>query len=296
MAMANKSVEKLFQAALAIESGAALDAGELGFMARAMTLCTLPHSRPKEQEFTRKNGNYTMSMVAPKAIGLPYGTIPRLLLAWISTEAVRTKSRTLTLGDSLSHFLKELGLSRSGGERGDITRFKDQLKRLFACSITCNYHSKDRDAGMGFRIAQKYDLWWHPQQPEQAGLWESTLTLSEEFFDEVTTAPIPIDMRALKALKRSPLALDVYIWLTFRTGYLKTSTSITWEQLQNQFGAGYVRARAFKEAFVDALRKVQLVYTGANIETNEIGITLQPGITSIPKKNEKLVGKMSFQR
>lgn len=287
--MVNKSVEKLFQAALAIESDLAVDAGELGFMARAMTLCTLPHSKSKEQEFTRKNGNYTMSMVAPKAIGLPYGTIPRLLLAWISTEAVRTKSRTLTLGDSLSHFLKELGLSRSGGERGDITRFKDQLKRLFACSITCNYHSKDRDAGMGFRIAQKYDLWWHPQEPDQAGLWESTLTLSEEFFEEVTKSPIPIDMRVLKALKRSPLALDIYIWLTFRTGYLKAPTTISWDQLQGQFGAEYGRPRAFKEAFKEVLRKVQLVYPGAKISATDAGIILEPGATSIPKKGKTLL-------
>jgi Plasmid encoded RepA protein len=287
--MVNKRIEKLFSAAMAMEDKGAADAGELGFMARAMTLCTLPHSKPKEQEFTRKNGNYTMSMVAPKAIGLPYGTIPRLLLAWISTEAVRTKSQTLTLGDSLSYFLKELGLSRSGGTRGDITRFKDQLRRLFSCSITCNYHSKDRDAGIGYMIAQKYDLWWHPQHPDQAGLWESTLTLSEEFFREVTTSPIPIDMRALKALKRSPLALDIYIWLTFRSSYLKASTVITWEQLQGQFGAEYGRSRAFKEAFVEALRKVQLVYPDADISTNDTGILLAPGATSIPKKRKTLL-------
>jgi Plasmid encoded RepA protein len=281
--MLNKSVEKLFQAALAIESDSALGAGELGFMARAMTLCTLPHSKPKEQEFTRKNGNYTMSMVALKSIGLPYGTIPRLLLAWISTEAVRTQNRTLVLGDSLSHFLKELGLSRSGGERGDITRFKDQLKRLFSCTISCNYHSDDRDAGMGFRIAQKYDLWWHPQQPDQAGLWESTLTLSEEFYDEITKSPIPIDMRALKSLKRSPLALDIYIWLTFRTSYIKAPVPVSWGQLQGQFGAEYKRPIDFKVAFTDALRKVQVVYPGANITKSKTGIVLASGTTSVPK-------------
>ena len=288
--MLNKSVEKLLSVALAIESESAIDAGELGFMARAMTLCTLPHSKPKDNELTRKNGNYTMSMVAPRALGLPYGTIPRLLLAWISTEAVRTKSRTLTLGDSLSHFLKELGLSRSGGKRGDITRFKDQLRRLFACNVSCNYHTKDHDAGMGFMIADDYNLWWHPQEPDQAGLWESTLTLSEKFFKEITQAPVPIDMRALKALKHSPLALDVYIWLTFRTGYLTGPTNpIFWEQLHNQFGAEYGRTRDFKAAFMDALRKVQVVYSGANITISDTGIVLRPGATSIPKKRKTLL-------
>lgn len=282
------SIEKLFSVALAIDDQAAVDAGELGFMARSMTLCTLPHSKPKEQEFIRKNGDYTMSMLAPKAIGLPYGTLPRLLLAWISTEAVRTKSRTLTLGDSLSQFLKELGLSRSGGPRGDITRLRDQMHRLFACNISCNYHTKDRDAGIGFMIADDYSLWWHPQEPDQAGLWESTLTLSEKFFNEITQSPVPIDMRALKALKRSPLALDVYIWLTFRTSYIQAGTCITWDQLQGQFGSEYKLGRQFKAAFVDALRKVQLVYSGANISTNDTGIMLQAGSTSVPKLRGKL--------
>lgn len=282
--MVNKSVEKLFSAALAIEDRGAAEAGELGFMARAMTLCTLPHSKPKDNEYTRKNGNYTMSMVAPRAIGLPYGTIPRLLLAWISTEAVRTKNRTLTLGDSLSHFLGELGLSRSGGKRGDITRFKDQLRRLFSCNISCNYHTKNHDAGMGFMIADDYSLWWHPQEPDQAGLWESTLTLSEKFFNEITQAPVPIDMRALKALKRSPLALDIYIWLTFRTSYIQAGTCITWDQLQGQFGSDYKLGRQFKAAFTDALRKVRVVYPGADVSTTDTGIMLQPGETSVPKK------------
>lgn len=287
-AMVNKSVEKLFSAALAIDDQGAVDAGELGFMARAMTLCTMPHSKPKGNEFRRKNGDYTMTMYS--SYGLPYGSVPRLLLAWISTEAVRTKQRTLVLGDSLSHFLKELGLSRSGGARGDITRLRDQMHRLFACSISCNYHTKERDAGMGFMIADGYDLWWHPQEPDQAGLWESTLTLSEKFFNEITSAPVPIDMRSLKALKRSPMALDVYIWLTFRTSYLKSGTVITWEQLQGQFGSEYGRARDFKEAFVDALRKVQLVYPGANISSIDVGIMLAPGTTSVTKKSG---GKLS---
>jgi hypothetical protein len=110
------------------------------------------------------------------------------------------------------------------------------------------------------------------------------LTLSEEFFEEVTKSPVPVDMRALKALKRSPLALDVYIWLTFRTSYLRNATVITWEQLQNQFGAEYKRTIDFKIAFKDALRKVQLHYPGANIDTTDVGIALKTGATSVPKK------------
>ena len=46
---------------------------------------------------------------------LPYGNLPRLLLAWVSTEAVRTQSRELVLGRSLSEFMRALGLEPVSG-------------------------------------------------------------------------------------------------------------------------------------------------------------------------------------
>jgi hypothetical protein len=280
--MVKKSSENLLARALDIEEAAAVDANALSFMARSLVICTLPHSEPKEQEFIRKNGDYTLSMIAPKEIGLPYGSLPRLLLAWISTEAVRTKSRTLKLGETLSHFLKELELSRSGS-RDDIRRLRAQMGKLFACNITCNYHSKDRDTGMEFMIAQEYDLWWHPQHPDQAGLWESTLTLSQEFYDEIVAAPIPIEIRALKALKQSPMALDIYLWLAFRNSYLKSSSVIKWEQLRMQFGAEYAKGRAFKAAFTDALAMVQTVCPATKIDINAQGILVSAGPVHVAK-------------
>ena len=59
---------------------------------------------------------------------LPYGNLPRLLLAWVSTEAVRTQSRELVLGRSLSEFMGKLGMDSVGGAR---TRFRNQIRRLW---------------------------------------------------------------------------------------------------------------------------------------------------------------------
>jgi hypothetical protein len=288
--MLTKSTENLLAQALSIEEISAKDSKELGFMARALVICTLPHSKPKEQEFSRKNGNYTLSMIAPKAIGLPYGSVPRLLLAWITTEATRTKSPTLTLGRSLSEFMEQLGMANpTGGKTGSITRLRDQMKRLFSAFVSCSYSDEHQDSNTGFKIVQKSQTWWHPQHPDQAGLWESTLTLSQEFYEEIMAAPIPIDLRALKALKRSPMALDIYLWLTFRNSYLKSSTVVTWDQLQMQFGAEYGRSRAFKEAFTDALRKVQIVYPAAKIQTNDQGVLVSPSPTHVPRQSKKLL-------
>lgn len=81
-----------------------------------------------------------------RLVGFPYGSLPRLILAWMSTEAVRTKSRTLYLDDSLSEFMRELGLIPSGGREGTIRRFRDQLRRLLLARIVCIFDSAELGA------------------------------------------------------------------------------------------------------------------------------------------------------
>ena len=86
-----------------------------GFMARTMALCSLPRSNPGTRlQYKRVNGPFTLYMVASGDNKLPYGNFPRLILAWISTEAVRTQSRELVLGRSLAKFMLELGVYSSG--------------------------------------------------------------------------------------------------------------------------------------------------------------------------------------
>jgi Plasmid encoded RepA protein len=281
--MLPKSIEKLFAAALAIESESAVERNDVGFTARCMVLATLPHSKPVGKEFQRKNGNYLLTIYSPH--GLPYGVIPRLILCWLTTEAVRTKSRTLTLGNSLPEFMRAVGIDyATSGKTGSRTRMREQIKKLFSCHISCCYNDQEQDAYLPIPLVSKAKIWWTPKEPDQPGLFESTLTLSEEFFQEITQAPVPIDVTVLKSLKRSPLAIDLYLWLTYRTFSVKQATRpISWEELQLQFGSEYSRDRDFKEAFTDALRKVQLVYPGANVTIVPRGIILLPGQTSIPK-------------
>lgn len=109
------SAEQIIADTLAIEEQSAQAAGSLGFLAKAMVQATLPHKKVAGNEFERKNGAYTLHLLAPAKIGLPYGTVPRLLLAWLTTEAVRTQSRELFLGDSLSRFMAELDMMPTGG-------------------------------------------------------------------------------------------------------------------------------------------------------------------------------------
>src|SRR3954447_24146173 len=110
---------------------------DIGFMARLLTLCSLPRTDPKNRlQYIRQNGPYSLVMIAGGDNKLPFGNLPRLLIAWVCTEVVRTKDRKLILGSSLSSFMHELGInSDSGGSRGDRTRLKTQIDRLFNCHI-----------------------------------------------------------------------------------------------------------------------------------------------------------------
>lgn len=301
--MKKNSLQKLIDESLAIEAQAAKEAGALGYMARVLTQVTMPHSKVGGTEFIRKNGWLTLSITAPSIIGLPYGNMPRLILAWVTTEAVRTKQRELILGRSLGSFIDKLGLVSSGGANGTITRLKKHLKSLFGSTIHYMYEydqntkkadigeiiSTDHMKGEGLikaQIAKEYHLWWQPQNPNQAGLWESTVTLDDEFFNSITQRPIPIDMRALQALKRSPLALDIYCWLTYRMSYLDNPSEIPWAALQMQFGSSYSfdeqGIRNFKKAFLRELKKVCLIYSNAKVSEGRYGLMLRPSPSHIP--------------
>lgn len=272
------AIDRLIAESLAIEAEDARAAGTLGFMARALVQATMPHRKVEGNEFTRHNGAFTLNMLAPSSIGLPYGSVPRLVMAWLTTEAVRTKSRELLLGDSLSGFMRELGLLPTGGRWGTISRLKDQTERLFKSTVSITYRDavSKSDTEAGFRLADRSTFWWEAKDPAQTTLWKTSVKLSEIFYNEVIEHPIPVDMRAVKALKRSPLALDIYAWLTYRMSYLSRETEIPWEGLAAQFGSDYGRLRNFKAAFLAELRKVQTVYPTARVSDGQYGLKLLP--------------------
>lgn len=274
--MKDKSLENIIRESLAIEVEEAKEAGTVGFISRALTQATLPHRPIAGNEFTRSNGNFTISIISPSIIGLPYGNIPRLLVSWVTSEAVRVRSPVLELGPSLSHFMRELGMMPTGGRWGSVTRLRDQMTRLFASSVTCVYADKHKTGIIGVKIVSEANLWWDPKSPDQIPLWRSSLRLGTDFFNEIINNPIPIDMRALKLLKRSPMALDIYCWLTYRMSYLKKSTEIPWAALEMQFGADYGRTIDFKINFLKQLQTVLVVYPEARVEEKERGLLLKP--------------------
>lgn len=288
------SHEKLLDAAVVI--GLDPDAVERAFMARQLVQCTLPHKNPgKIEAWVRRDGNAAL-IVQPGwdgerncSVGYPYGVIPRLLLFWIVTEAVQTKSRRLELGRSLAGFMREVGLDPArGGKRSDARRLREQMRRLFRCRISFDGRLRDGEAyGERFRnmdVVHDSELWWDLKEPEQAALWGSWLELGEHFFEAVVSAPVPVDMRALRALRRSPLALDLYAWVTYRVFQVnrRGAAFIPWSGLQKQMGGEYERPDNFVGKAKAAFRKIRAVYPGVNLKYRKGGLVLEPSRTAVP--------------
>jgi hypothetical protein len=295
-----RAQEKLLDAAEIIwaERGTEKDAA---FMARQLVQATLPHTNPGNVPlWKRTNGNLTLAIQpgvnigTGKSYGYPYGIIPRLLLFWLTTEAVRTKSRRIELGHSLNKFMTDLGLNPAtgGGPRSDARRLRGQMERLFRARIsfeaTLEREGRTGEARRDMLVARQTMLWWDHKNPQQDALWGSWVELGEDFYEAVTAAPVPVDMRALNALKRSPLALDLYAWLTYEAWRAHNANKprfVSWELLHAQFGAEYAEVRNFRLKVKAAMVKIKQVYPGLVLGKKRGGIEVLPGsLTAIQSR------------
>ena len=257
---------------------------DTGFMARLLALCSLPRTNPGNRlQYKRVNGPYKLVMIAGADNKLPFGNLPRLLLAWMCTEAVQTRSRELVLGVSLSEFMRKLGMKdRSGSTRGDRARLRNQMKRLFRAQVSLIYTDEHGEASVSSLVADRTEFWWNPKRPDEPVLWESKIELGEKFFNEIIRHPVPLDMNILKALKRSSLGLDLYMWLTYRTFSLQGSLRLSWHQLYCQFGVGSARAndkytvQNFRRKVLRELVKVKIAWPELNYSTAKGVLILLP--------------------
>ena len=268
---------------------------DLGFMARMMALCSLPRSNPGNRlQYKRVNGPYTLYMNAVGGCKLPFGNLPRLLMAWLSTEAVRTQSRELVLGRSLAEFMRTLGVlsSDSGGANGVRTRLRNQMRRLFNAHVRLVYEDEHGEQFVSSAIADRGAFWWNERKHDQPSLWESKIYLGEAFFNEIINHPVPLDMNILKALKRSSLGLDLYLWLVYRTFALRAPQRLTWKQLYCQFGAHPAKAsdnntvQAFRYKVLRELKKIKLAWKELNYSTAPGVLILHPSTPAIAPLNQ----------
>ena len=260
---------------------------DLGFMARLMALCSLPRTNPGQRyRYVRRNGPYTLVMSATGLNKLPFGNFPRLILAWVCTEAVRTQNRALILGPSLAKFMKTLGVYSSGGGNAGI-KLRYQMRRLFGCTVTLIYKEGNEEQFVNSPIAARGKYWWNPDNNSALPGWNSTIVIGEDLFNEIINHPVPLDMNTLKALKRCSLGLDLYLWLTYRVFALQRPLRLSWRQLYHQFDADPAKApdkravQDFRRKVLRELKKIKLAWPDLNYTTAPGVLILHPSTPAI---------------
>ncbi|HHM6473280.1 TPA: replication protein RepA [Pseudomonas aeruginosa] len=274
---------KLIEDFWAIEQESAVKAGALGCMTRILAQATLPHTDPvlpPGTMYSRSTGQLTLN-IAPttRKYGVPFGTIPRIVLAWICTEAVRTKNRTLILGKSQREFLEKIQLHSNGR---DIARMREQCMRLFRAVVSVEYENDQVEHSQRLPITNSDTIFWH-KSPDVQSLWNSELELTKEFFEEVLAHPVPLDLRVFHALSKSPLAMDIYTWLTYRMFVMAATgqriVRVPWLGLKAQLGTNIADtpegARLFKSRFKQRLAEVLLFYPEAHGHITDEGTYLK---------------------
>lgn len=255
------------------------------FQHSALCQVGFPRRRTEGRSFERRNGRVSVRLEAGVLFDgtswvehpLPYGVIPRLIMVYLSSEAVRTRKREIELGDSVRRFLERLGMSSSGGPRGGYAALRRQMEALASCRMSIGMADHDRVVTIDDKPIRRFEAWLH-HDGGQGTLWPGVLELSEEFYGTLVEHAVPLDPRALAALRHSALALDVYAWLAHRLRRVVGAggTKLSWRNLYEQFGQEYRSAKDFKKQFRIALRQALAVYPDARVAEVIGGITLYP--------------------
>ena len=262
---------------------------------------SMPYRNPGQdvREWERAQGAVSLLIEAGKArnpdtdewvkLGLPFGPKPRLILAHLNAEALRTGSPVLHLDDSLTAFVSRIqspaGKKKTGPNGREVRAFKDHLGRLAAATIHMAVITKQRAVQVDSKIVTAFDLWF-PKIEGQRALWPSTIQLSLDYFASLEKHAVPLDERALGCLSHSAMGLDIYCWLAQRLHRIPSGKPqfIPWTAMQEQFGQGYRRIRKFREVFRTALAQVLIQYPVAKIETDSRGLTLRNSPPPVTKR------------
>jgi hypothetical protein len=246
---------------------------------------SMPYRDPGEQRLWQcQNGYVHLEIQAGRAfigsqdgfvdVGLPFGPKPRLVLYHLNAEAMRTKSPTIELEDSLTAFVKRtLGLDPGGR---NIRTVKEQLTRLSAADFRLGTAIEGRPITVKGSVIEGFDLWMS-RDPSQRVLWPTTVQFSQRYFESLMKHAVPLNETAVARLSHSAMGLDIYTWLAqrlHRVGEGKTEL-VPWASLWEQFGHGYERVRDFRRVFTRTLTQVKLNYPEARFDLDEHGVRLR---------------------
>lgn len=255
----------------------------------------LPRSEFTGNRYERKSGRAALMIEAGylwdgKQFVLqrvPFGSMARLILAWINALALRNGDPEVVLGRSASDFLRMIGKNPNGGEKGSFKPLISQIQALSACTITLGFNNNGLAKTTTGQPVKDFEAWIGAQK-NQRRIWPKSVTLGEAYFKTLQSHAVPLDLRAYSALQDSSLAMDLYSWLSYRLTRLNAELTLSWRILHDQLGQGYTKRHAvgdFKTEFLKALQKVLVVYPTANVTKVYGGLLLKPSPPPVHQKS-----------
>jgi replication initiator protein len=261
---------------------------QAGFVHAGFALTALPHRRIAEAEWVREAAGLTLRVESGKdergaVVGIPYGSVARMILLYLQTEAVRTRSREVELGRSMNRWLTTMGVN-NGGKGYSLVR--EQSWRLSLCRLTFFSVSEEGRQITNGGFVRNAIL---PSRPDDSGtqlsLWRERVVLDEAFYSSLLEHPLPVRETAIRGLAHRSMAIDLYVWLAYRLWKLKRPKRIPWPALYGQFGAGFTRLRAFRQHVKEPLALALAAYPEARVEVDdEAGLILHPSPPPVPER------------
>ncbi|MDQ2802863.1 MAG: replication protein RepA [Pseudomonadota bacterium] len=214
-------------------------------------------------------------------IGVPYGSVARLILLYLQTEAVRTGSPEVELGRSMRNWMARMSLA-TGGRNYHLVA--EQARRISACRLT---FLTDLTGGAELRhngaFVQDAISLAGMANEHQPSLWQDSVRLDEGFWKSLKEHPVPVREEAVRAIGARSIAIDVYIWLAYRLHSLTKIMPVSWPAIHAQFGGGFKAVRQMKPVFLEALNLALAVYPEARVDVEREGLALHPSAPAVPR-------------
>ena len=169
------------------------------------------------------------------------------------------------------------------------------MQNLFKSQIEFSLDTENSSAWQDFKVTTKGEVWWDFYSDGDY-LFDSWVELGEHFFEALLKGPVPLSTRALRELKNSSLALDLYSWsayATFTAMKRGEPFRITWAKLHQNLGADYSRVRDFKKWASLALEKVVEVYPELRLEERGDELWVKPSFPSVKQRTRRRLAEYS---
>ena len=256
-----------------------------GYIHAGFAMTALPHKRTDSLEWIRDGADIRLRIESGKshdgtAAGIPFGYVARLILLYLQTEAIKTKSREVELGRSMHSWLKAMGLN-SGGKGYEAVR--EQSRRISLCRLTFYRLADGGEAVLNGSFVREAIL---PNRDagSQLSLWRETVLLDEVFYESLVRHPLPVRESAIRAMAGRSMAIDLYVWLAYRLHHLTRPTRVPWPAVYRQFGAGFALPRQFKAHAREALALALAAYPEAQVRVDDEALTLLPSPAPVPER------------